>query len=172
MIYFKKYSSYFKENAIIGYFIFGIYYFLLRNISALMEKSFSDIKCHEKCNFLTGNKPEHIHLYSNFWAMFLIIILVSGPNRFTCIFKTRILKNAGKYSYGTYLLHPYALSIVMNSYHKYNSELIRIGYTLLIAYWFGKCFYYLIEFPLSKVSNHFCMLATSRINNEEEKHAI
>ena len=77
--------------------------------------------------------------------------------------------NAGKYSYGIYLLHPFALAIMLENYRNYNSEIVRVSFTVIITYWLGKMFYYIVEFPIVKVSNHVCAIASKKLNAGDER---
>ncbi len=161
-----KSQKYLKQMTIIitlfGYGLIFFFYFGLKSISRLMIKPAS----------ITGDNPADLNWFANYWSIFLCASLLSSPNRFTNIFKTRLLRNSGKYSYGIYLLHPCALHLIAEYMPKYNSELVRIFYTICLAYWLGKLFYFLIELPLLKVSNKACLYVTSKFNTENQRKLI
>ena len=103
-----------------------------------------------------------VNFTSNYWTFFLLLLLVVGPNRFTGIFQTRFLKQYGKYSFGIYLLHAYAILLIKENFPNL-CEFDRAFFNVLLAYVFGKGFYYLIEFPCLKFASFLCSLLHSNV---------
>jgi peptidoglycan/LPS O-acetylase OafA/YrhL len=90
-------------------------------------------------------------------AFFLFLMLINWPNILSNVFsKNYLLKLAGKYSFGIYLLHPMCLLtnryIRPSAYNFVPIEKVFIIYCLSITC--GYIFYYLIENPSMKVGNY------------------
>ena len=147
---------------LVGYGLMFYFYFGLKNISRLLIRP----------SEITGDNPADLNWFAYYWSVFLFLMLSSAPNRFSNMFKTGLLRNSGKYSYGIYLLHPCALHLIAEYMPDYKSELVRIFYTICLAYWLGKLFYYFIEFPLLKLSNKACVYATVKLNSDNQRQSI
>jgi peptidoglycan/LPS O-acetylase OafA/YrhL len=83
-------------------------------------------------------------------------MILFAPNRFTNVFKTRFLQKFGQFSFGIYLMHPYGLALTFDYLPKANSGFEQIILCLFFSYCFGKCFYYVIEYPLVKMAKFLC----------------
>ena len=97
--------------------------------------------------------------------MFLFSMLLLSPNRFANIFKSRLLQQIGKFSFGFYLLHPFSIYLTVNHLSKLlpiDNDFSGLFWILTLLYWFSKCFYYLVEFPLNKVADYCCKRISSK----------
>ena len=124
--------------------------------------------------FLSDTKPlvdkyefRDVNYFSNYWTIFLLMMLLLPPNRFSSVFNTRFLKQCGKYSYGIYLWHVYALTLLKeNKKVPKTSEFEQALFIVVVSYIFGKMSFHLFEVPLQKASLFFCSLVqTSSISN-------
>lgn len=122
------------------------YYLIFRNSSRLLAKP-------KKFDW---DDLESINYFSYSWTILLLCMLLSAPNRFTNAFKTQFLRKCGKFAYGIYLWHSYAIVLSKDYMPTSNSGFESIFLTVLIAYFLGKIFYYLIEYPLIKLSSILC----------------
>ncbi len=106
-----------------------------------------------------------IIFFSNCWTMFLFSMLLLSPNRFADIFKSRLLQQIGKFSFGFYLLHPFSIYLTVNHLSKLlpiDNDFSGLFWILTLLYWLSKCFYYLVEFPLIKVTDYCCKRISSK----------
>ena len=131
-------------NALIGYVMFILYYLGLRCSSPVL---ISPMVISE-------------NVYPYYWTVFMFLMLLFAPNRFTQVFTMRMLTNFGKYSYGAYLMHTYAIVLITERKSISNSYLEQMFFMLVISYFLGKIFYCLIDLPLIKLANKTCSLVT------------
>ena len=108
-----------------------------------------------------------INYFSYYWVFFLLGMLLFAPNRFTNVFRTRFLKQMGKFNFGCYLWHVHAIYIIKDCMPKtllnnslfglnLNNELHKVILIFVLSYWFGKFYYYLVELHSMKMSMFFC----------------
>ena len=135
-----KYNKMPVCNALIGFVMFILYYMGLRCSSP----------------FLIYPMVISENAYPYCWTVFMFLMLLFAPNRFTQVFTTGILTHFGKYSYGVYLMHTYAIVLISERKSITNSYLEKMFFMLILSYIFGKIFYYLIDLPLIKLANKIC----------------
>ena len=182
--YYDTYHFSFDERYFTSYFpiffkgsLVGIYYFKLENLQLF-------VKCKKllKLNYFAGfaiayfyipllrnssellplpkkyvvQNADDVKFYSYYWSLFLLCMILFAPNRFTNVFNTRLLQKFCQFSYGIYLMHPYGLALTFDYLPKANSGFEQIALCLFFSYCFGKCFYYVIEYPLVKMAKFLC----------------
>lgn len=95
-------------------------------------------------------------------AFLLVLMLMCSPNFFTDTFNIKLLKLAGKYSFGIYLLHPMCITETKLYLSKYiQSKVELLMYSLLMSYLAGALFFHLIEKPLMNFANNLCKKLSS-----------
>lgn len=92
---------------------------------------------------------------SVYWTIVLFLMLVGTPNFFTNIFEMNVLRTAGKYSFGIYLLHPMCINLVRD-HIKPVLKYEYFFYVLLLSFFVGFLFFHLVENIMIKLANFLC----------------
>ena len=92
---------------------------------------------------------------SIYWTIVLFLMLVGTPNFFTNIFEMNVLRTAGKYSFGIYLLHPMCINLVRD-HIKPVLKYEYFFYVLLLSFFVGFLFFHLVENIMIKLANFLC----------------
>jgi len=119
-------------------------------------------------NFLI-NFPFMTYLAGFYWSIVMGLMIIGAPNFFTNIFNFKYFKYGGKYSFGIYLLHPmcihYVKEFLQIKYKRSDFEII-ICYVIL-SYFLGFLFFYMLENILMKSANGFIKLIIYGFNSLE-----
>lgn len=105
----------------------------------------------------TLNQNRDLFSTSLYWSIFFLMFVVSGRNLFTDIFKIRLLRLLGKFSFGFYLYHMGVIDYVNENYKlTFSLESLFVLSAFVGSFSAGYLFYYILEKNLMNIANFIC----------------
>ncbi|CAF0927553.1 unnamed protein product [Brachionus calyciflorus] len=87
------------------------------------------------------------------FSILLFCMLIGAPNDFTRVFgQNFLLKKIGKFSFGVYLWHPMAITLILRNY-KFERRISAFSCVLMLTQLCAVLFYFLVENPMMKLGN-------------------
>ncbi|CAF1095127.1 unnamed protein product [Brachionus calyciflorus] len=87
------------------------------------------------------------------FSILLFFMLIGAPNDFTRVFgQNFLLKKIGKFSFGVYLWHPMAITLILRNY-RFERRISALACVLMLTQLSAVLFYFLVENPMMKLGN-------------------
>jgi hypothetical protein len=147
-IFYKKFEEHGLKKYISSYRLIE-YSFCLINYAMLINgiRSSTNWPYDHFSEYITLTRFKGIY-----WALHIFLCLIAFPNHFTTFLsETKLLRDFGKYSFGTYLINIYIVHL--NKKKLLGSTFNGLLLMLFLNYWFGFLFYYIVERNMMQLAN-------------------